>query len=177
VSDCIALRPRPPIKRSEWMEMCRAYDYRCTYCRRRVAKLVVEHVEPMSRGGENCRSNIVPACSGCNASKRSLFLLEWVWHQEGLLGRRRDELMPFVAPDPEPRPERRRRQYVVREGECSTRNHRVPAFGETKWLTEWAKDARCRVRYGTLLVRLMIGWHPETAITQPANPKRRATAA
>ena len=36
-----------------------------------------EHVDPLSRGGNNDMSNIVPACRDCNASKHNLFLLEW----------------------------------------------------------------------------------------------------
>jgi len=57
----------------------------CTYCRQllipgsRVKRPVVEHVEPLSRGGEDVPENTVLACASCNNSKGNSFLLEWVW--------------------------------------------------------------------------------------------------
>ena len=43
----------------------------------------------------------------------------------------------------------------------------VTAFGETKGLTAWSRDRRCRVRLGTLRYRLIHGVEPEVAITTP----------
>lgn len=40
------------------------------------------------------------------------------------------------------------------------------AFGEIKTLTEWSKDSRCVVAYGTLRRRIdKFGWPPEEALT------------
>lgn len=43
----------------------------------------------------------------------------------------------------------------------------VTAFGETKNLTEWSADPRCRVTAVTLSARLKRGVEPEAAITKP----------
>jgi hypothetical protein len=41
----------------------------------------------------------------------------------------------------------------------------VMAFGETKTVSDWARDPRCRVRYATLYSRIVrAGWNPELAI-------------
>lgn len=41
---------------------------KCYYCRKR-AKLTIEHIIPLSKGGEHSASNIVMACGACNFSK------------------------------------------------------------------------------------------------------------
>lgn len=47
----------------------------------------------------------------------------------------------------------------------------VTAFGETKCLSEWAEDSRCKVGYKTLRDRLhgkkKVVWNPEKAISTP----------
>lgn len=52
-------------------------------------------------------------------------------------------------------------------------NRRVEAFGEIKTAAEWARDERCRVGAGTLLIRLRLGWPAEAAITESPNPMPR----
>lgn len=50
------------------------------------------------------------------------------------------------------------------------RNVLLTAFGETKIVTDWAKDNRCVVNAGTLFGRLKVGdWSIEDAITTPAH--------
>lgn len=45
----------------------------------------------------------------------------------------------------------------------------ITAFGETKTVSDWSKDPRCRVRHDTLARRIKYGsCNPETAITLPA---------
>lgn len=57
----------------------------CTYCQRplvegsRVRGPIIEHVEPLTRGGDDVPENTVVACASCNNSKGNSFLLEWVW--------------------------------------------------------------------------------------------------
>ena len=48
---------------------------RCVYCDRPAEHL--DHVQPLSRGGEDIESNIVPACARCNLSKSDKTLAEW----------------------------------------------------------------------------------------------------
>jgi 5-methylcytosine-specific restriction endonuclease McrA len=49
---------------------------RCAYCDRMAQHL--DHVHPLSRGGEDVESNIIPACAECNLSKGAKTLAEWV---------------------------------------------------------------------------------------------------
>jgi len=61
-------------------------------------------------------------------------------------------------------------RWITQKENCrNTRsNHIVTAFGETKCLAEWAEDARCQVKYGTLWRRIAnLEWEPELAIAQP----------
>lgn len=64
-----------------WAEVMRihlAMHRQCAYCH-----VVVEgepdpdHVVPLSRGGSNSVTNILPCCRACNSDKRDLLLGEW----------------------------------------------------------------------------------------------------
>lgn len=60
-------------------------------------------------------------------------------------------------------------QYV------KTKPHDVTAWGETKRVAEWARDARCSVTEQTILYRLDKGWGEETAISTPPSGKQLAS--
>lgn len=60
----------------DWQRLVRRFDGRCAYCHRR-ARLQVEHVVPLSRGGLHRIGNIVPACAACNYEKHSSTVTEW----------------------------------------------------------------------------------------------------
>lgn len=51
----------------------------CYYCRRKVgrAKLTMDHIVPMGRGGRSIRGNVVATCKECNTRKQSLLPVEW----------------------------------------------------------------------------------------------------
>jgi 5-methylcytosine-specific restriction endonuclease McrA len=49
---------------------------RCVYCGAPAEHL--DHVQPLSRGGRDILSNVVPACADCNLSKAALTLAEWL---------------------------------------------------------------------------------------------------
>ncbi|RPI78746.1 MAG: HNH endonuclease, partial [Desulfobacteraceae bacterium] len=51
----------------------------CHYCRRQVGRdhLTMDHVVPLSRGGQSKRGNIVAACKECNNKKKYLLPIEW----------------------------------------------------------------------------------------------------
>jgi hypothetical protein len=53
----------------------------------------------------------------------------------------------------------------------------IRAFGETKGLTDWTRDPRCRVKLQGLRKRLAKGWPPAEAIAAPhgARPSRLVT--
>ena len=48
----------------------------CVYCAS--AATSVDHVRPLTQGGWEHESNLVPACGSCNSSKRDRLLTEWV---------------------------------------------------------------------------------------------------
>lgn len=49
----------------------------------------------------------------------------------------------------------------------------VTAFGETKTVTEWARDKRCSVSRCTIRRRIESGLDPESAIITPKNRKKK----
>ena len=53
---------------SEWRDLIRPYRGRCGYCGAEGA-LHADHRVPLSRGGSNEISNIMPACASCNLRK------------------------------------------------------------------------------------------------------------
>jgi len=64
-----------------WAEVMRiflAHDKRCAYCHEPVeGQPDPDHVVPLSRGGSNSITNVVPCCRPCNADKSNHLLSEW----------------------------------------------------------------------------------------------------
>lgn len=56
-------------------EIFRRWNYACCYCGLWATHL--DHVVPLSRGGADTESNMVPACAACNLSKGAKTLAEW----------------------------------------------------------------------------------------------------
>ena len=51
------------------------YGGTCAYCSEAATHL--DHVVPLSRGGDDVESNALPACAPCNLSKGAKTLAEW----------------------------------------------------------------------------------------------------
>jgi 5-methylcytosine-specific restriction enzyme A len=66
------------LRQSQWWKR-RISTGVCEYCRRHVgiARLTMDHVVPLGRGGRSRRGNVVAACKDCNTRKRSLVPVEW----------------------------------------------------------------------------------------------------
>lgn len=63
-----------------WCEFIGAYlagERRCAYCDELTLDPQPDHVTPLSRGGSNYLSNILPSCARCNGDKCDLALDEW----------------------------------------------------------------------------------------------------
>ena len=58
-------------------------------------------------------------------------------------------------------------EEAMQESTPLPRRKRYTAWGETKGLADWARDARCVVCQHTLMLRLRSGMAPEAAITTP----------
>jgi 5-methylcytosine-specific restriction endonuclease McrA len=61
----------------EFATVCKQHNHSCFYCGKKT-KLVAEHMTPLSRGGSNWITNIVPACRPCNSSKGSMTTEEYM---------------------------------------------------------------------------------------------------
>lgn len=60
------------------MRLYLALGKRCAYCEQEFdGPPDPDHVVPLSRGGSNSITNILPCCSPCNSDKRDLLLSEW----------------------------------------------------------------------------------------------------
>jgi len=55
--------------RAQWEVMKQHYGHRCVYCGRKMKRLTMDHLTPISKGGNHTASNIVPACQICNSIK------------------------------------------------------------------------------------------------------------
>lgn len=58
----------------EWIEILKEYKFRCAYCGKEFNlfdKATKDHVIPISKGGDNTKENIVPACKSCNSKKHN----------------------------------------------------------------------------------------------------------
>ena len=57
-------------------EMRRIKSQPCIYCGSR-EKICIDHIVPLSRGGNNSIGNYAPACLRCNSSKKNKLITEW----------------------------------------------------------------------------------------------------
>lgn len=62
---------------SDFMRIARKFGYCCAYCGTKPERLDPDHVVPLSRGGSNTLSNLLPSCPKCNGDKGALTLTEW----------------------------------------------------------------------------------------------------
>ncbi len=56
----------------------------CHYCKQKMlfGNMTIDHDMPMSRGGDNKESNLLPACTHCNSSKKSKTKNEYLKYLE-----------------------------------------------------------------------------------------------
>jgi len=52
-------------------------DNKCYWCLEILNGYEVDHVVPLSKGGSNCKNNIVATCYLCNRQKHSSLVLDW----------------------------------------------------------------------------------------------------
>lgn len=57
------------VTKDEWESIKAKFGGKCAYCRQPFAKLEMDHVVPMTRGGLHVPENVVPACKPCNIRK------------------------------------------------------------------------------------------------------------
>jgi 5-methylcytosine-specific restriction endonuclease McrA len=58
---------------NEWLDILRQHNFKCAYCGKDLFDLFTkperDHVIPISKGGNNVKENVVPACKSCNCKK------------------------------------------------------------------------------------------------------------
>jgi hypothetical protein len=69
--------PGRGVTTAQWRQMLADSMGLCAYCNER-SKLTIDHIEPLSRGGEHDVSNTTAVCKGCNSSKCDTPLLVWL---------------------------------------------------------------------------------------------------
>ena len=57
----------------EWMNLKKQYNFACAGCKKAEpeVKLTEDHIEPVSRGGDDYITNIQPLCRSCNSKKHN----------------------------------------------------------------------------------------------------------
>jgi len=53
---------------AQWLTQIKLQNGRCFYCKNKI-DLTIDHIIPVSKGGEHTQSNIVAACKSCNSRK------------------------------------------------------------------------------------------------------------
>lgn len=62
---------RVPIPKEIRQQVLERDGYRCRYCGKRSERFHMDHVYPVSKGGETTVENLVTACPSCNISKHA----------------------------------------------------------------------------------------------------------
>jgi len=70
---------------AEWNEIKARYRNCCAYCGMRFARLTMDHVIPLSKGGRHIAENIAPACRLCNGRKTNMLPIEFAQQKLGRL--------------------------------------------------------------------------------------------
>jgi len=73
------------LRNSQWWKR-RCAKGTCHYCGRPTApkELTMDHIVPISRGGQSTKGNVVASCKKCNNAKRHLLPMEWKQYIEDI---------------------------------------------------------------------------------------------
>ena len=60
------------LRKTRWWQQKTAAGI-CHYCQRKVPvkELTMDHIIPLSRGGQSTKGNLVPCCKECNTAKKN----------------------------------------------------------------------------------------------------------
>lgn len=56
----------------DWLSLLYAHGFACVGCESRTEDLTLDHIRPLSMGGQNLRYNIQPLCSCCHMAKDNI---------------------------------------------------------------------------------------------------------
>lgn len=62
---------------AQWRAILEYFDNRCAYCLGPLSIASIDHIDPVTRGGDHTAANVVPACASCNSKKndRPIFMM------------------------------------------------------------------------------------------------------
>ena len=83
----------------QWNECLEHFGNNCAYCGMYQEKLEQEHFVPISKGGAFTKSNIVPSCRNCNASKINRDFFEWYKKQDYYSFERELKILKYLGRD------------------------------------------------------------------------------
>jgi 5-methylcytosine-specific restriction endonuclease McrA len=66
----------PGVRPAEWRLLVELFGGCCAYCGKPGRE--IDHIVPISKGGIDEMSNVLPACSGCNMSKSAKDIARWL---------------------------------------------------------------------------------------------------
>lgn len=70
--------PGDGVTREQWKLVLMCANGRCYYCGKKSDKLEMDHITPLTRGGADDITNVIPVCKKCNSSKGTkIFCIEW----------------------------------------------------------------------------------------------------
>jgi 5-methylcytosine-specific restriction endonuclease McrA len=69
--------PGVPFTESQWLALCQKFENRCLCCGRSGVELTIDHVIPLSRGGQHELSNVQPLCRHCNNKKNNKTITDY----------------------------------------------------------------------------------------------------
>lgn len=81
----------------EWEECLSYFNHECAYCGKAVKVLDQEHVTPISKGGSNTKTNIVPSCGSCNSSKGNKTIFEWYGDKKDFSLKRKKKILKYLG--------------------------------------------------------------------------------
>jgi len=84
----------------DWQEVMLYFGNSCAYCGSEADKFEQDHVIPVSKNGSYVRSNIVPACKSCNASKSNSDMREWFSGQQFFCEKRLSKVFKWINYNP-----------------------------------------------------------------------------
>ncbi len=67
------------ITKATWLHIMQSTNWTCKYCHCKLTNnnRTVDHVVPLSKGGEHSKDNLVPCCRSCNSRKNAKTPEEW----------------------------------------------------------------------------------------------------
>jgi 5-methylcytosine-specific restriction endonuclease McrA len=65
------------VSAAQWNGTVEEYGGRCAYCAQ-LGRPTMDHIEPLSKGGEHDVANVVPVCKSCNSRKNTKTLAVWL---------------------------------------------------------------------------------------------------